>query len=81
VAARFLIRYAALSQRDVAVLLKAGSGSAICKQLVRLDVKLDADRGLRRLVKQAQERLDSARRSQRNKTTAIRSPVKSILKG
>ena len=74
VAARLLIRYAALSQRDVADLLKAGSGSAICKQLVRLDGKLAADRRLRRLVEQTQDRLDTARRNQRDAAKATGKP-------
>jgi putative transposase len=52
VAARYLIRYAAQSQRDVADYLNAGSGSAISKQLSGLADKLTDDRKLRRLLKQ-----------------------------
>ena len=62
VAAGFLIRYAGLSQRDVADLLDIGSGAAVCNQLNRFADKLAADRRLRRLVKQAGERLAEATR-------------------
>jgi putative transposase len=62
VAARFLIRYAGLNQRDVAGLLDAGSGSAVCKQLARLDEKLAADQHLRRKIERAEERLAKVRR-------------------
>jgi REP element-mobilizing transposase RayT len=65
VAARFLIRYAGSSQREVAALLDIGSGAAVCNQLRRFAGKLDEDRRLRHQVKQAEERLDAARRAQR----------------
>ncbi len=52
IAARYLIRYAAQSQRDVAEYLNTGSGSAISKQLTRLNDKLTGDRKLRRQLKQ-----------------------------
>jgi len=65
VAARVLIRYAGQSQRDVADLLKTGSGSAVCKQLTALPDKLAKDRRLRRLLKQAEERLEAVRSNQR----------------
>ena len=55
VAARYLIRYAAQSQRDVADYLNAGGGSAISKQLAGLPDKLSGDRKLRRLVTQLDE--------------------------
>ena len=67
VAARFLIRYAGLSQRDIADLLNVGSGAAICNQLTRLPDKLANDRRLRRQVKQAEERLEETRCLQRVK--------------
>lgn len=57
VAARFLIRYAGLSQRAVADRLRAGSGSAICKQLGRLSGQLAEDRRLRRLVEKAEQQI------------------------
>jgi len=64
VAARSLMRYAGLSQRDIADLLKVGSGAAVCNQLNRLSEKLAKDRRLRRQVKQATERLEEALRTQ-----------------
>lgn len=67
VAAHSLIRYAGLSQRDVADLLKVGSGAAVCNQLNRLSEKLAKDRRLRRQVKQAEERLEELRCAQRVK--------------
>ena len=65
IAGRSLIRYAGQSQRDVAALLNIGSGSAVCKQLKGLLEKLSKDRRLRRQVKQAEERFESARSAQR----------------
>ena len=64
VAIRFLLRYAALSQRDIADLLNIGSGSAVCKQHSSLSDKLSKDRRLRRQVKQAEEQLEALRSSQ-----------------
>ena len=58
VAARFLIRYAGLSQRGVAVLVDMGSGAAVCNQLNRLADKLAEDRRLRRLVNKAEEQIE-----------------------
>ena len=57
VAAQFLIRYTGLSQREAAIFLEIGSGSAVCKQLAVLSGKLEKDARLRRLVRQAEERL------------------------
>jgi REP element-mobilizing transposase RayT len=65
VAARCLIRYAGLSQRDVADLLDVGSGAAVCNQLHRLPSKVAADRRLRRRVEQAEKRLAGRRRINR----------------
>jgi REP element-mobilizing transposase RayT len=61
VAARFLIRYAGLSQRGAADVLHAGSGSAICKQLSRLPGKLASDRRLRRRLEKAEAKLQARR--------------------
>ena len=61
VAARCLIRYAGLSQREVADLLHVGSGSAVCKQLAALPAKEAKDRRLRRQVKQAEGRMEEMR--------------------
>jgi len=59
-AARFLVKYSGLSQREVADLLDAGSGAAVSNQLARLPDKLAGDRELRRLVEQIELRLHSA---------------------
>lgn len=61
VAIRFLLRYAGLTQRDVADLLNIGSGAAACNQLNRLPDKVSKDRKLRRQVKQAEELLEEKR--------------------
>jgi len=68
VAARMLIKYAGQSQREVADLLKIGSGAAVCNQLKRLPAKLTKDRHLRRMVKQAGIRLEKYRCDYRDKT-------------
>jgi hypothetical protein len=59
-AARFLVKYSGLSQREVADLLNVGSGAAVGNQLARLPDKLSEDRELRRLVEQIELRLNSA---------------------
>lgn len=61
VAARFLIRYSGLSQRDAADLLKVGSGAAVCNQLNRLPAKLSGDRRLRSRFQQADAKLRTAK--------------------
>lgn len=58
VAAKCLIRYAGQSQREVAVTLGIGTGSAVCNQLKSLAGKLDEDRRLRKLFNQAQKTLE-----------------------
>ena len=67
VAARYLLRYAGQSQRDVADLLGIGSGSAVSGQLKRLPGKIAADRRLRQQVAKAEEQLMTAwkKRSER----------------
>lgn len=65
VAAKLLIRYAGQSQRDVAEYLAIGTGAAVSDQLKRLPAKLSKDRGLRRQVKQCEERLEETRCAQR----------------
>lgn len=57
VAAHFLIRYANLNQRDVADLLKIGSGSAVCKQLVSLASRMAKDQQLCARIKEVETRL------------------------
>ncbi len=68
VVARSLMHYAGLSQRDVADLLKVGSGAAVCNQINRLPEKLAKDRQLRRQVKQAEEALSMAYHQKAKKT-------------
>ena len=68
VAARSLMRYAGLSQRAVADLLKVGSGAAVCNQINRLPEKLAKDRRLRRQVKQAEEAISKAYHQRAKKT-------------
>ena len=65
VAARCLTRYADQSQREVAVLLEAGSGSAISKQLGRQAEALSKGGETASLVEKAEGLLD-AKRSARN---------------
>jgi REP element-mobilizing transposase RayT len=57
VAARFLCRYAGLTQRQAAEVLKTGSGAAVSHQLSQLAVNLEKDRTLRRRVEQAEAHL------------------------
>jgi len=65
VAARLLIRFAGLSQREVADLLNMGSGAAVCNQLKRFADKWGEDRRLRRLVQQTEDRLAVLKRAQK----------------
>ena len=65
VAARFLCRYAGLTQREVAATLQAGSGAAISQQMKKVAGQLPKDRRLRRLVEEAEERLDALRNDTR----------------
>ena len=66
VAARFLIRYAGLSQRDVADLLHIGSGAAVCNQLTRFADKLAGDRRIGRAVHRVEELLEARKLKKRN---------------
>jgi hypothetical protein len=61
VAARFLCRYAGLTQREAAGVLKIGSGAAISHQLRKLAVDVEKDRRLRRRVEQVEARLRERR--------------------
>ena len=60
VAAMFLLRYAGLSQREVADVLTVGSGAAICNQLSRFPKKLARDRRLRQQVKEVEAKINVA---------------------
>ena len=79
-ASRLLIRFAGCTQRDVADLLGIGSGSAVCKQLTRFEEKLRNDRRLRHLLNKAEDRLESARREERE-SNRRQAGQKSIVKG
>jgi REP element-mobilizing transposase RayT len=68
VAARSLLRYAGLSQRDVADLLNVGTGAAVCNQINRLPEKLAKDRRLRRQLKQAEDAISKAYRERAKRT-------------
>ena len=59
VAARCLIRYSGLSQRDVADLLHIGSGSAVCNQLNTLREKWFKNKRVCKQIKQTERRLDA----------------------
>jgi len=67
VAARYLIRYAGKTQREVADLLNNGSGAAVSKQLKRLSGKLAKNKQLRNHLKQAEDVLETLRCTQRQK--------------
>ena len=62
---RYLIKYAGMSQRKVAVFLGAGSGTAINKHLLRYSEAFKKDRRLRRLLKNIEQRLEEERCNQR----------------
>jgi len=70
VAARCLTRYAGQSQRDVARLLEAGSGSGISKQLAHLASLLSEDKEAADLLRKAEALLD-AKRSERNRNSKL----------
>jgi len=80
IASRLLIRFAGCTQRDVADLLRIGSGSAVCKQLARFEEELRKDRPLRLLLKKAENRLENARRD-RTESKSRQTGAKSIVKG
>ena len=58
VAAKYLIRYSGLTQRDVAEHLSMGSGAAVCNQLKALPEKLDKSRTLQKTMRQLERRLE-----------------------
>ena len=61
IAAKYLCRYAGLTQRQVAEVLEVGSGAAVSQQMKKLAKESPKDRRLRRLIKQAEERLEALR--------------------
>jgi hypothetical protein len=65
VAAKLLLRYAGLTQRDVASLLSIGRGSAVCNQLKALPEKVAKDRRLRRRLNEAEAALDESKNGRR----------------
>jgi len=65
VAGRFLVRYADLTQRDVAAKLAAGSGSAISRQICKVNELLATDPRLSRQMARAEEQTEKLRQSMR----------------
>ena len=61
IAARVLVRFSGLTQREIAGRLKMGTGGAVSAQMRRLPALLAADRRLRRSVVQAEARLGECR--------------------
>lgn len=59
VAARFLMRYVGQTEREVAGELGVSGGSAVSKQLRRLEGELMAGRNIQRRIKEAEELLDA----------------------
>jgi REP element-mobilizing transposase RayT len=68
VAARYLMKYAAQSQRDVAKVLNAGSGSAISKQLAQYK-NMSGDGSLAKALAGVDRRLEEARSRRREPPT------------
>ena len=58
VGARYLCRYAGLTQREAAKVLKVGSGAAISHQIRRLEGMLSEDRRLRHLTREFERRIE-----------------------
>ena len=71
VASKLLVRYAGLSQRDVAEFLEMGSGSAVCNQLRSLNGKLKNSRQLRKLVITLEKELDKLKQGRIKKFKRI----------
>ena len=63
VASKYLIRFAGMSQRDVADYLDIGSGSAVCNQLRSLELKLKANGHLRKQVARVEKELANLRQA------------------
>ncbi|HBA85759.1 MAG TPA: hypothetical protein DCZ95_16880 [Verrucomicrobia bacterium] len=65
VGARFLCQYAAMTQREAADVLGVGSGAAISHQMRKLAARIERDKKLNRLVREARARLEVQRRGER----------------
>ena len=61
VGAKYLCRYAGLTQREAAKILKVGSGAAISHQLRKLEGMLADDRRLRHLTREFEKRIELRR--------------------
>ena len=61
VAAKYLMRYSCLNQREVGKLLNVGSGSAISKQLARFAAREKLNKRLARKLKKIEQMLDQVR--------------------
>ena len=64
VAAKYLMKYSGLNQREVGKLLNVGSGSAISKQLTRFAGREKLDKRLARQLKKIEQMLDQVRSDQ-----------------
>ncbi|MFO7870451.1 MAG: transposase [Kiritimatiellia bacterium] len=70
-AARFLLRYSAASQREIAVLLNAGSGSAISKQISRHAELISADKKLAKQVRRTELVLEKMQKERSKKNSKV----------
>ena len=62
-AGRFLVRYAGLTQREVALKIGGVSGDAVGRQMRKVRELLEKDRHMQRLVNRAGERIEQLRQS------------------
>ena len=58
-AAKMLIRYSGMNQRDAGSYLKIGTGAAVCQQLKVLSVMLETNKGLKSTVFDIEKRLNN----------------------
>ena len=63
IAGRYLVKYAGLTQREVAARIGAGSGGAISRQMRKVRGLIAIDRKLRQLVERADKRMASLRQA------------------
>ena len=63
VAGRFLVRYAGMTQREVAEKIGGTSGGALSRQMRKVRELLENDQRLRRQVERAEERIEKLRKS------------------
>ena len=63
IAGGFLVRYAGLTQREAAAKMGGISGGAVNRQIRKVRVLLENERGLRKLAERAEERMEQLRRT------------------